>query len=312
VQGLDALLIERSPDFLVILDAEMRVVRASAGLRSAVPLVAAGEDFLRSLDDASQARLRQSLSLHHDATFSLSLELVHRGRERLISTTYRFFGVERPYLAAVGRESATSSELVDQVDVLRRRYHESVSQLASLTGRLRELAMIDSLTGVLNRRAFLDHADGEWVRHRRHNHALACAMIDVDGFKNINDTFGHAAGDAVLQHIGALVRATLRASDLPARLGGDEFIALMPETNLDGARATAERLLSRVAARPLTVLDQNFATTLSIGVASADGCDTLEELMAQADRAMYRAKKEGRARVCTALPAAPPAKAGGT
>jgi len=80
VQGLDALLIERSPDFLVILDAEMRVVRASAGLRSAVPLVAAGEDFLRSLDDASQARLRQSLSLHHDATFSLSLELVHRGR----------------------------------------------------------------------------------------------------------------------------------------------------------------------------------------------------------------------------------------
>ena len=96
MQGLDALLIERSPDFLVILDAEMRVVRASAGLRSAVPLVAAGEDFLRSLDDASQARLRQSLSLHHDATFSLSLELVHRGRERLISTTYRFFGVERP------------------------------------------------------------------------------------------------------------------------------------------------------------------------------------------------------------------------
>ena len=172
--------------------------------------------------------------------------------------------------------------------------------------------MIDSLTGVLNRRAFLDHADGEWVRHRRHNHALSCAMIDVDGFKNINDTFGHAAGDAVLQHIGALVRATLRASDLPARLGGDEFIALMPETNLDGARATAERLLSRVAARPLTVLDQNFATTLSIGVASADGCDTLEELMARADRAMYRAKKEGRARVCTAPTAAPAAKAGGT
>ena len=79
-----------------------------------------------------------------------------------------------------------------------------------------------------------------------------------------------------------------------------------------GARATAERLLSRVASRPLTVLDQNFATTLSIGVASADGCDTLEELMARADRAMYRAKKEGRARVCTAPPAAPPAKAGGT
>jgi diguanylate cyclase (GGDEF)-like protein len=298
VQGLDALLIERSPDFLVVLDAGLRVVRASAGLRSAVPVVAPGEEFVRSLDEASQDRLRQSLSMHQDASFSLSLELVHRGRERLISTAYRFFGVERPYLAGVGRESATSSELVDQVELLRRRYHESVSQLASLTGRLRELAMIDSLTGVLNRRAFLDHADGEWVRHRRHNHSLACAMIDVDGFKKINDTFGHATGDAVLQHIGALVRATLRASDLPARLGGDEFMTLMPETNLDGAMATAERLLGRVASRPLKVLDQSFATTISIGVASAEGCNSLEELMARADRALYRAKKDGRARVC--------------
>src|SRR5947209_10807647 len=236
----------------------MRVVRASAGLRSAVPLIVAGEDFLRSLDEASQGRLRQSLSLHHDPAFSLSLELVHRGRERLISTAYRFFGVERPYLAGVGRESATSTELVDQVDVLRRRYHESVSQLASLTGRLRELARVDSLTGVLNRRAFLDQADGEWVRHRRHNHALACAMVDVDGFKRINDTFGHAAGDAVLQHIGTMLRATLRASDLPARLGGDEFVALMPETDVAGAAVLGERLLQRVQQKPLSVLDQHL------------------------------------------------------
>ena len=300
MHGLDALLIERSPDFLVILDAELRVVKASAGLRSSVPIVAPGESFVCSLDEPSQERLRQALTMHQDGTFSLSLELVHRGRERLISTAYRFYGVERPYFAGVGRESATSSDLVDQVDVLRRRYHESVSQLASLTGRLRELAMIDSLTGVLNRRAFLDHADAEWVRHRRHGHALACAMIDVDGFKKINDTFGHAAGDAVLQHIGALVRATLRASDLPARLGGDEFIALMPETNLEGAMATAERLLGRVASRPLTVLDQSFATTLSIGVAGTESCSSLEELMARADRALYRAKNEGRARVCRA------------
>jgi diguanylate cyclase (GGDEF)-like protein len=298
VEGLEALLVSRSPDFVVVLDAELRVVKASAGLRSAVPLVSSGEDFRRSLDDASQARLGQGLSLDHDAAFSLSLELVHRGRERLITTAYRFYGLERPYIGGVGRESATSSELVDQVEALRRRYHESVAQLASLTGRLRELAMIDSLTGVLNRRAFLDHADGEWVRHRRHNHPLSCAMIDVDGFKRINDTFGHAAGDAVLEHIGALLRASLRASDLSARLGGDEFIALMPETNMEGALSTSERLLARVAARPLTVLDQNLAATLSIGVAAAEGCNNLEDLMAKADQALYRAKKEGKARVC--------------
>lgn len=298
IDGLDALLIERSPDLLVVLDGEMQVVKASAGLRSAVPLVAPGHDFLISLDDKSVTRLRQALSIDRDATSALSLELVHRGKERLVTTAYRFFGLERPYIGGVGREAASSSELVDQVDVLRRRYHESVSQLASLTGRLRELAMIDSLTGVLNRRAFLDQADGEWVRHRRHSHALSCAMVDVDGFKKINDTFGHAAGDAVLQHIGALLRATLRASDLPARLGGDEFVALMPETSIEGATSLGERLLARVLQRPLHVLDQSLAATLSIGVATAEGCANLEELFAKADQALYRAKKEGRARVC--------------
>ncbi|TMA24179.1 MAG: GGDEF domain-containing protein [Deltaproteobacteria bacterium] len=300
IDGLETLLLERSPDLLVVLDGELKVVNASAGLRSAVPLVAPGEDFLRSLDDKSQARFRQAMTIDRDVTSALSLELVHRGKERLITTAYRFFGLERPYIGGVGREAPSSSELVDQVEVLRRRYHESVAQLASLTGRLRELAMIDSLTGVLNRRAFLDHADGEWVRHRRHNHVLACAMVDVDGFKKINDTFGHAAGDAVLQHIGALLRATLRASDLPARLGGDEFVALMPETEIAGAAALGERLLERVQQQPLIVLDQSLVASLSIGIASADGCNNLEELLAKADQALYRAKKEGRARVCIA------------
>ena len=300
IEGLQSSLIDRAPDFLVVLDGELKVVQASAGLRSAVPLIAPGEDFLLSLDETSQARLRQAVGIDRDATSALSLELVHRGKERMVTTAYRFFGLERPYIGGVGRESASSSELVDQVDVLRRRYHESVSQLASLTGRLRELAMIDSLTGVLNRRAFLDHADGEWVRHKRHNHSLSCAMVDVDGFKKINDTFGHAAGDAVLQHIGALLRQTMRASDLPARLGGDEFVALMPETNIEGAFSLGDRLLARVVQRPLRVLDQSLATTLSIGVASAEGCTNLEELMAKADGALYRAKNEGRARVCRA------------
>jgi diguanylate cyclase (GGDEF)-like protein len=291
------LLIDRCPDFVVVLDGDLRVLRASAGLRSAVPLVQPGDEFVRSLDEASEGRLRQSLSLDRDATHGLTVELVHRGRERLVATSYRFFGVERPHIAGVGRETAHGSDLADQVEALKRRYQESVSQLASLTGRLRELAMIDSLTGVLNRRAFMDHADGEWVRHRRHKHALSCAMLDVDGFKRVNDSFGHAAGDAVLQHIGALLRATLRASDLSARLGGDEFVALMPETGLDGATALGERVLTRLSAQPLTALDQNIPATVSIGVASAEGCNSLEELLERADQALYRAKKAGRARV---------------
>src|SRR5438105_2009642 len=103
---LSALLLERSPDFLVVLDGELKVVTASSGLRSAVPLVAPGEDFVRSLDEPSSARVRQGLGIERDGSgFSLSLELVHRGRERLITTAYRFFALERPYLAGVGREA---------------------------------------------------------------------------------------------------------------------------------------------------------------------------------------------------------------
>lgn len=295
---LDSLVVERSPDFVVVLDADLQVVKASAGLRSAVPLVAPGAEFVKSLDAASEARLRQAITLGVEQTGALNLELVHRGRERLVVTAWRFFGLERPHLAGIGRETAHGSDLADQVEALKRRYQESVSQLASLTGRLRELAMSDSLTGVLNRRAFLDHADGEWVRHRRHRHPLSCAMLDVDGFKRINDEFGHAAGDALLQHIGALLRATLRASDLPARLGGDEFVALMPETAMEGAFSLGERLLQRVMAHPLTALDQSIKATLSIGVANAEGCNSMEELLAHADHALYQAKKLGRARVC--------------
>lgn len=295
---MDSLLVEKSPDFVVMLDGEMRVLKCSAGLRSAVPLLAPGAEFVKSLDAASEARFRQAVTSDHESTSAISLELVHRGRERLVVTAWRFFGLERLHVAGIGRETAHGGDLADQVEALKRRYQESVSQLASLTGRLRELAMSDSLTGVLNRRAFLDHADGEWVRHRRHRHPLSCAMLDVDGFKKINDSFGHAAGDALLQHIGALLRATLRASDLPARLGGDEFVALMPETGMEGAFTLGERLLARVTTHPLTALDQSIRATLSIGVACADDCNSLEELLAHADNALYKAKKQGRARVC--------------
>src|SRR5438309_807069 len=267
---------------------------------AAVALVEPGMEFGRSLDEPSRTRFEQAMGLERDATQAFALELTHRGRDRLVPATYRFFELEGPLVAGLGREMPVTEGLADQVEALKRRHSEMLAQLAAMTGRLRELARNDSLTGLFNRRAFLDQGDNEWVRHRRHRHPLACAALDVDGFKRINDNFGHAAGDAVLQHIGALLRATLRASDLPARLGGDEFVALMPETEIAGAAALGERLLERVQQQPLIVLDQSLVASLSIGIASADGCNSLEELLAKADQALYRAKKEGRARVCVA------------
>jgi diguanylate cyclase (GGDEF)-like protein len=300
LHGLDSILVERCPDLLVVLDSEHKVVLSSAGLRAAVALVEAGMEFTNSLDDPSRERFAHAMGLERDATEAFSLELTHRGRERLVPATYRFFELEGPLIAGLGREMPLTEGLADQVDALKRRHSEMLAQLAAMTGRLRELARNDPLTGLFNRRAFLDQGDNEWVRHRRHRHPLACAALDVDGFKRINDNFGHAAGDALLQHIGTLLRATLRGSDLPARIGGDEFVALMPDTSVDGAVSTSERLLGRLAQHPLQVLDQSLTATISIGVASADGCSSLEELLARADAALYRAKKEGKSRVCRA------------
>jgi diguanylate cyclase (GGDEF)-like protein len=293
-ERLESVLVERCPDFLVVLDRELRVLEASASLRSAVPLAAPGQEFATSLDEVSAARLIAALSSDQDGTSRLPLDLIHRGRERLIPTSYRFYPLEHPLIAGVGREGAADAGLVDQVATLNRRYQESLAQLASLTGKLRELATTDALTGLFNRRAFMDRAESEWARHLRYKHPIACVMLDVDHFKQVNDTHGHAAGDAVLQHVGALMRASLRTVDLSARIGGDEFVALMPDTTMEGAFATAERLLMRLLGRPLTGLEREVRVTASLGVATSEECQSLDQLFARADHALYEAKAAGR------------------
>ena len=291
---LDSLFIERCPDFVVVLDGDLRVTEASASLRAAVPMASPGGEFALSLDEESAARLIAALSSDREGTSRLPLDLTHRGRERLIPMSYRFYPLEHPLIAGIGREGGADAGLVDQVATLNRRYQESLAQLASLTGKLRELATTDSLTGLFNRRAFMDRADAEWARHLRYKHPVGCMMLDVDHFKEVNDTHGHAAGDAVLQHVGALIRASLRTTDLSARVGGDEFMALMPDTTMEGAFSTAERLLMRLLGRPLTGVERDVRVTASIGVATSEGCQSLDELFSRTDKALYQAKSAGR------------------
>ena len=292
-ERLDSL-IDRCPDFFVVLDGELRILEACAALRAAVPMATVGGEFSLSLDEESGARLIAALSSDREGTSRLPLELTHRGRERLIPISYRFYPLEHPLIAGVGREGAGDAGLVEQVATLNRRYQESLAQLASLTGKLRELATTDSLTGLFNRRAFMDRAETEWARHLRYKHPVGCVMLDVDHFKQVNDTHGHAAGDAVLQHVGALMRASLRTTDLSARVGGDEFMALMPDTTMEGAFSMAERLLMRLLGRPLAGLERDVRVTASIGVATSEGCATIDELFSRTDKALYQAKSAGR------------------
>ncbi len=159
--------------------------------------------------------------------------------------------------------------------------------------RLAEQALTDELTGLANRH----HGVHELVRAvalaTRHDHALALARVDVDRFKAINDTYGHQAGDHVLAEVARRLAAAVRGGDVLARWGGDEFVAILLDTDRDGARRAAERLRAAVAAAPVEIDDAEVGVTISVGWAHWAG-DTADDLLARADRSLYQAKDAGR------------------
>jgi diguanylate cyclase (GGDEF)-like protein len=159
------------------------------------------------------------------------------------------------------------------------------------------LATTDPLTGVFNRRTFIELAEQELARTRRAGSSLSLMMLDLDHFKSVNDTYGHLTGDEVLVAFTRLIRDCVRRGDLVVRYGGEEFCVLLPATTLSAANALAERMRAVTAATTLTA--KPFKVTVSIGLTAYTGTPdaTVEDLLAVADEALYRAKDEGRNRV---------------
>ena len=167
-----------------------------------------------------------------------------------------------------------------------------------LVDRLERLSRYDALTGLLNRRAIDELLAQEDQRMRRLSGRLSVLMIDIDHFKRINDSQGHAVGDRALQHLAAVMRSQLREVDHLARWGGEEFLAVLPATSAAEALVMAERLADRVRSLPLVNDDIRLALTASIGVAEWGGADdTVAQLLARADAALYQAKTNGRDQV---------------
>ncbi len=196
-----------------------------------------------------------------------------------------------------GRVTA-AIEMVDDITD-RQRAQEA---LAEANRRLEELATTDELTGLWNRRRFLEMLDHESRRARRQQADLAVALIDVDHFKGINDTRGHAFGDGVLKAMARALREGARESDVVARFGGDEFAILMPHTTAQDALTPLSRIREAVAERDLACDDEHpVHVTLSIGVVSWDRQEgrTRDVLMRLADEALYAAKEDGRNTVRT-------------
>jgi diguanylate cyclase (GGDEF)-like protein len=236
------------------------------------------------------------------------------------ATTSFAIRLPAPRMSIVARDekpfSETERELVTELFDVFRVAQESEARFKELEQRmlsmqrenldlivrnrvLSEVSSKDSLTGLYNRGYVVEKLESEINRSIRHGSPMSLLMLDIDHFKRINDTYGHAAGDQVLQAVGRLLRDSCRVYDVPGRFGGEEFCILLPETQLGNTTTVAERIRGRLEATQLPCGDAMAVVTASIGVAGLETAEALSPsaLIERADRALYSAKNRGRNRV---------------
>jgi two-component system, cell cycle response regulator len=171
-------------------------------------------------------------------------------------------------------------------------------ELEAANSKLKALAAVDALTQLPNRRVLSERLAFEFTRAARYFQPLSCLMVDVDYFKKVNDTYGHPIGDKVLIEVAATLQRTIRVTDMVGRYGGEEFMVILPQTKGADARIAGERLRRAVATRPRESADVP-EVTISVGAAAMDKppAASVDELVRQADQALYKAKEAGRNRV---------------
>ncbi len=211
----------------------------------------------------------------------------------------------KPYHSGelLARISVGERLLLLQGELVRRQteLHRVNAELAALSRKLEEQANTDSLTELPNRRHFFEQLNEHWERDPQADRALSCIMLDVDHFKKVNDTHGHDAGDAVLRTVGGRLRQLLRRNDFCGRFGGEEFVVACPLANVEDAFAIAERIRVGVATLPIKAEAIEIPVTVSCGVAERQVVHARpEQLLGDADRMLYEAKRSGRNRVCVA------------
>ena len=207
----------------------------------------------------------------------------------------------QPWLVAIERAFTQRQRLFEELnqsrDALEERVIERTAELSFANSRLAELSVTDPLTGAFNRRYLFEQLKAEALRVNRGGESFSLLMMDLDHFKKINDTWGHLAGDAVLQEFVARSQNSVRKNDLVCRFGGEEFLVFMPAIDCDGASVMAERLRQYMDSVPVTVGAIKVAVTVSIGVATFTQRESVEDLMLRVDQLLYRAKELGRNRV---------------
>lgn len=218
------------------------------------------------------------------AAIAIPLYLMDHSTERILSTMSQAIGL-----------AILSSLLQSHVFQARLEIYRYTESLRESNEQLARTASLDHLTQLENRRSFDERFQHEWQRSLRHGNVFTLVSVDLDFFKKINDTLGHAFGDQVLKEIGELLRHLARHTDTVARMGGEEFMVLLVESDSAGGAVFAHRILQAVPGIPAT---RSYGRiTASIGLASSQECDDPDQLLQLVDRRLYRAKHEGRDRV---------------
>jgi putative two-component system response regulator len=169
------------------------------------------------------------------------------------------------------------------------------AELATVNSRLERLSITDELTGLFNRRHAMFRLDEQWALAKRYGRPLTIAMVDIDHFKRINDTYGHDAGDMVLRQVAAILREGTRGTDALCRVGGEEFLVILPSQTIQEAFICAERCRTKCATHPFKISNVTIAVTISIGIAARmPQLEQFTDLLRTADQALYAAKRSGR------------------
>ncbi len=220
----------------------------------------------------------------------------HMGRGR--STRVQLKSADE--IGKLGQVFNKMADLIEEREAALRDLAQGLENtVAERTAELEKMAISDPLTLVYNRRHFFTLAEKELERARQQETALAVILLDADHFKDINDTYGHQAGDLTLIELAKSCQEAIRKQDIFARYGGEEFILLMPDAPVGSAQATAERLRQRVAEKIIAVDGKKITITISLGVACAGSAiaQNITSLVALADQALYQSKQNGRNRV---------------
>ena len=189
-------------------------------------------------------------------------------------------------------------DIIENFDVPEDNKLDVIRKINFMYSRTKELSITDALTGLYNRRHFEASADREFLRAVRYKNNLTFAIIDIDFFKKINDTYGHLCGDKILKDVAFIINDSFRKTDMVFRYGGEEFVVILTETDSQGAQIPLERLRERIANSEFTFKTQKLNVTISIGYASnLNDAEDAVELFSFADDALYKAKENGRNRI---------------